>query len=273
MLGRIKNNALFQRAYHLSGFDSAYHFLWAFLGAVRYGFPSRHIKVIGVTGTKGKSTTLEFVNAAFEGAGKKTALLSSIRVKVGEVTEKNMTGNTMPGRAYIEQFLDRAVRAGCEYAFVEVTSQGAVMHRHRFIRWAAALVTNIAPEHIEAHGSFENYRAAKLSFLRHAVRGGARVFLNQEDQGLEWFFQSLPAEKTSFYSKELIRDARSPVFDIFPGDFNRENIAGAVACARAMGIEEESIWKGLAMVKGIPGRLEFVMQKPFAVVLDYAHTP
>ena len=85
-------------------------------------------------------------------------------------------GNTMPGRFYIQRFLSRAVRSGCRYAFIEVTSQGVAMHRHRFINWNIGVLTGLHPEHIESHGSFEKYRKAKLNFLKY-VFPAAEKFL------------------------------------------------------------------------------------------------
>ena len=82
----------------------------------------------------------------------------------------------MPGRGYIQKFLKEAVAAGCKYALIEVTSQGVVAHRHRFVNWNVGAITNLAPEHIESHGSFENYRDAKLSFLKYAQKKGGTWF-------------------------------------------------------------------------------------------------
>src|SRR3989338_857487 len=141
-----------------------YHFGLAFFGALILMFPGRRIFVVGVTGTKGKSTTIEIMSALMEAAGKRTALISSVRRKIGERSEKS-DGNTMPGRFRLQRFLREAIRAGCNYAFVEVTSQGVRQFRHKFIDWDAAMITNLAPEHIEAHGSFEAYKKAKLDFF------------------------------------------------------------------------------------------------------------
>src|SRR3989344_3763524 len=98
MLSRIKQNFLIRTIYNFPGAAWAYHFLWAIFGALIYRFPSKHIFVIGITGTKGKTTTIELLSAILEAAGKKTALLSSLRVKIGGESEKNRIGNTMPGR-------------------------------------------------------------------------------------------------------------------------------------------------------------------------------
>src|SRR5581483_5726503 len=166
---------------------NVYHFLWSWLGAQVQNHPSRGLFVIGVTGTKGKTTTLELINAILEAAGKRTALLSSIRKKIDDASVPNPTGNSMPGRGYIQKFLRDARHAGCGYAIIEVTSQGAVQHRHRFINWNIGVITNLHPEHIEAHGSFENYRAAKLGFLQYVLKHGGKVFLNRDDKNYLFF--------------------------------------------------------------------------------------
>lgn len=122
-----------------------YHFLLAWAGALLYGRPSENIFVVGVTGTKGKTTTLELINAILEAAGKKTALLSSLRIKIDEESKKNKTGNSMPGRFYIQRFLKKAVKAGCKYALIEVTSQGVIFHRHRFANWNMGILNQYRP--------------------------------------------------------------------------------------------------------------------------------
>jgi UDP-N-acetylmuramoyl-L-alanyl-D-glutamate--2,6-diaminopimelate ligase len=137
---------------------SIYHFLWAFFGNVFYGFPSRKLFVVGVTGTKGKSTTLELMSAIMEEAGETTAVLSSVTKKIGKHTKRNTTGNSMPGRMEIQKFLYQAKKAKCSHIFIEVTSQGVVQHRHRFIDWNAAVFLNLSKEHIESHGSYDAYR-------------------------------------------------------------------------------------------------------------------
>jgi UDP-N-acetylmuramoyl-L-alanyl-D-glutamate--2,6-diaminopimelate ligase len=102
----------------------------------------------------------------FEKAGKKRfALLNSIRFKIGEKEEINKLRMTMPGRFFIQRFLKKAKKEGCEYAIIEVTSEGIKQHRHRFLDFKVAVFTNLAPEHIEAHGSFEKYREAKLKLV------------------------------------------------------------------------------------------------------------
>ncbi len=142
-------------------FQPTYHYLITFVGAVIYRFPSKKIHVVGVTGTKGKSSTAEFANAILEEAGFKTALSNTIRFKIGNETKPNMYKMSMPGRFFMQKFLRDAVNAGCTHAVIEVTSEGAKQFRNKFIDLDALIFTNIAPEHIESHGSFENYVKSK----------------------------------------------------------------------------------------------------------------
>jgi UDP-N-acetylmuramoyl-L-alanyl-D-glutamate--2,6-diaminopimelate ligase len=143
-----------------------YHYLLSLLGALIYHFPSKEITVIGVTGTKGKSSVVEILNAIFEADGKRTALSGTIRFKIGEKSERNLFKMTMPGRFFVQKFLRDAVNAGCEIAIIEMTSEGVRQFRHTFIHLDALVFTNLSPEHIEAHGSYEKYIAAKLKLAR-----------------------------------------------------------------------------------------------------------
>src|SRR6185503_9610549 len=149
---------------------SIYHFCLAYLGAFLYNSPSERILVIGVTGTKGKSSTTEMVNAIFEEAGYKTALRNSIRIKVGDSTMPNKMRMSMPGRFFLQRFLARALKEDCRAEIIEMTSEGARQHRHRAIALDGLIFTNIAPEHIESHGSYEAYRDAKFSIVRQLQR-------------------------------------------------------------------------------------------------------
>jgi UDP-N-acetylmuramoyl-L-alanyl-D-glutamate--2,6-diaminopimelate ligase len=141
---------------------SAYHLAVALLGDALYGFPSRRIRVIGVTGTKGKTSTTEMISSIFEAAGEKTALINSIRIKIDQKKTRNAGGRSMPGRARLQRFLRSAVRAGCSVAIIEMTSEGARQHRHRGIELDGLVFLNLAPEHIESHGSYEAYSDAKF---------------------------------------------------------------------------------------------------------------
>jgi UDP-N-acetylmuramoyl-L-alanyl-D-glutamate--2,6-diaminopimelate ligase len=255
----------------------------AFLGAVWYGFPSRKLKVIGITGTNGKSTTAEMIVKIFEEACLKTALLSSIRFKIGEKEWQNKLKMTMPGRFFVQRFLRQAVKAGCQYAVLEVTSEGVLQYRHKFIDFEAAVFTNLTPEHIEAHGSFENYRAAKGTLFKATKKNH---IINADDNDAEYFLQ-FPAEKKYLYQiKEQklrikIIDRNSKILknmDVtlnlkLPGEFNVYNSLAAICVGLSQGFQLTECKKAVQKIEVIPGRMEEVISKPFKVIVDYAFTP
>lgn len=247
-----------------------YHFLLALFGAILYRFPSRRIFVIGVTGTKGKTSVVELLSHILEIAGYRTAFISSVHVKIADDIQKNMTGNTMPGRFFIQQFLESAVETKCKFALLEVTSQGVAQSRHRFVDFNAAIFTNLEPEHIESHGSFEKYRDAKLAFFRAVSRSPKpqKYFLiNRDDEGASHFEKAAESGRVVLFSGEEIA-AR-----YFPLATHAANIAAAVTMAGELGIPEEKIRSALKGWQGVRGRMEVVQEQPFRVVIDYAHTP
>jgi len=261
-----------------------YHYLAAWLGAVKCRYPSRKLFVIGITGTKGKSTTIELLNAILEASGRKTALLSSLRMKVGQGSVPNTWSNTMPGRAKLQAFLKDAADAGCSHALIEVTSEGVRQKRHRFIDWDAAVFLNIHPEHIESHGSFEKYREAKLDFFRSLQRSRKKerfLFINTDDPNAVYFEEIAALVPRSTLVPFTAADAWKLVEALREGydadwmhaDFNVANVAAALAVARTLGIGRTTIVEALGGFRGIPGRMEFVQREPFAIVIDYAHTP
>ncbi len=247
--------------------NNIYHLGLAFLSAYIFRFPSREIFVLGVTGTKGKSTVLELIGFILEKAGKKVAISSSIR--------NGESSMTMPGRFFLQRFLRRAVNKNCDYALVEVTSQGVLQNRHRFIKWGAAIFTNLSPEHIESHGSFEKYREAKLDFFQYVAHRktnglamSQKLFLiNKDDSNAKHFIEAAGG------GGEIILYSKSEISSKLIGEFNKYNIGAAVAFVRSQGIDDEIIRKAVAEFSGAPGRMEFVKREPFSVVIDYAHTP
>ena len=179
-----------------------YHFLLACLAALAYWFPSRHISVIGVTGTKGKTTVVHLLHEILASSGAKVASLSSLRFRIGEKEEPNELKITMPGRFFMQRFLRRAVQEGCRWAVIEVTSQGIAQYRHRFIRFSAAAMTNLAPEHIEAHGGFEKYLRSKLD-LFWRLREDAAAIINRDDRESRRFRAATGAH-VFLYGKESV---------------------------------------------------------------------
>lgn len=266
----------------------AYHLTLSYSGAWLYGFPSRKLIVIGVTGTKGKSSTTEMIRAILEAEGLKVAALGTIRFSIAGKEEPNLFKMTMPGRFFVQSFLARAVSAGCTHAVIEMTSEGARQHRHRAIEMDALVFTNLSPEHIERHGSFEKYAQAKLSLAEHLMRSRKRpriIVANAEDAYGERFL-AFPAEvKRSFALEGAAIESQSADGTVFsykgmryelplPGLFNVANALAAIEVTGALGVMPAQAHDGLSTLMRIPGRAERVrLGQAFEVVVDYAHTP
>lgn len=256
---------------------SIYHYGFSLLGALWYGFPSRNIRVIGVTGTKGKSTTLALLAHIFASAGLPVALCSSTNIRIGDSIKKNLTGNSMPGRMFLQRFLRDAVRAGCQYAFIEVTSQGIVQHRHRFISWDSAVFLGIHPEHIESHGSFEKYLSAKQSFFTYAARAHTATptafFSYGNDSHAQDFKKAADPHPVEFFFEAAVFENGVSVPKTLPGDFNRINISAAYSVAKHYGVPDGIIRSAIASFPGLVGRMTVVSENPIRAIVDYAHTP
>ena len=267
---------------------SLYHFALAALGAFLYRNPSRSMRVIAVTGTKGKTSTTELINAILEEAGYKTALINSIRFKAGDSSEPNLTRMSMPGRFFIQRFLARSLEAGCTAAVLEMTSEGARQHRHRFIELDALVFTNLAPEHIESHGSYEAYANAKFRIGRQLARSRKRpriIVANADDKESERYLL-LPVESALPFSLSAQEphgaDAEGGFFTFdetridvhLSGEFSLKNALAAATLARALNIKAHVIARAIAKLNKIPGRAERIDEgQDFVAVVDYAHTP
>ena len=265
-----------------------YHFAIALIGALTYGFPSRSVTVIGITGTKGKSSTTEMLNAIFEAAGHKTAVMNSIRFKVADASSPNKLRMSMPGRFFIQRFLSDAVKAGCSVAIIEMTSEGARQNRHRGIAMDGLIFTNLAPEHIESHGSLQAYADAKFELGRQLARSSKRprIMVANVDDPQSARYLTLPVEfalpfglaENAPYRSDA--EGGSFTFDSTeikihcPGEFSLRNAIAAATAAHAFGVITPAIQKGLEGLRRIPGRAERIEAgQDFAVVVDYAHTP
>jgi len=194
---------------------------------------------------------------------------------------------TMPGRFKLQKFLRQAVNFGCQYAVLEVTSEGIKQYRHKFIDFEVAVFTNLSPEHIEAHGSFEKYREEKGKLFR-ATKN--IHIINIDDENANYFLK-FPAKKKITYgiknkeagirAKEIELKEEGSSFLIhknlfkihLPGDFNIYNALSAISVGISQGIDLETCKMALEKVEGIPGRMELVIYEPFKVFVDYAFTP
>jgi UDP-N-acetylmuramoyl-L-alanyl-D-glutamate--2,6-diaminopimelate ligase len=146
------------------------HYFYAFFGCLKYKNPSKDIYVIGITGTSGKSTVSYILRQILEKAGYTVGALSTIEFYIAGEQKMNDKKMTMLGKMEIQKYLREMVQKKCDIAIIETTSEGALQHRHRFINYDMLIFTNLYPEHIESHGSFENYKNAKLSIAKYISR-------------------------------------------------------------------------------------------------------
>ncbi len=270
----------------------------AVFAAIRYGFPANQMTVIGVTGTKGKTTTCNMIHRIFTEAGKKVGMLTTVNFKVGEEEEVNLTKQTTINPFLLQKKIRKMADARCEVLVLEVTSHALIQSRLWGINVDTAVLTNIAHDHLDYHGNMEAYRDAK-ALLFHHLNTSARKpevpklsVVNQDDPEKD-FFNSIPADqvfeygivKGTYAGRNLephatgtqftfrIPNGEVPINLKIPGRMNVYNALAAATVATAHQINLQTIKKGLEAVSSIPGRLEIIDEgQPFTVVVDFAHT-
>ncbi len=267
---------------------SPYHYLWAIGSALYYGFPARKLTVVGVTGTKGKSSVTEMLYATLSASGKKVAVAGTIRFAIGGEHRPNLTKMTLPGRGFIQQFLAEAVRKGCTHAVIEITSESTLQHRHRFLFLDALIFTNLHPEHIESHGSFEKYAAAKLRIGKALAASPKRprAMIANADNPHSAPYLALPVEVKLPFSyaeaREVVLGAGTAMFtygDVpfrlkLPGSFSIMNALAVIKACEFLKVPLAQASNALSALERIPGRTERIdLGQPFTAVVDYAHTP
>lgn len=284
---------------------SGYHKSLALLGALFYGYPSRKLIVIGVTGTKGKSTVVYLISKILEEAGYKVGASSTILFKIADKEWANGTKQTMPGRFKLQKFLGKMVNAGCQYAVIETSSEGILQSRHLGIDYDVAVFTNLSPEHVEAHGSYEKYKQAKgelfkclAASFKKEINGQKipKIIIANADDKEAGYFMNFPADKKfSFSVHQPLHNQLDEVFSknvrINPdgvkfsinnidfhlkllGEFNLYNALAAITVGLSQKVDLSIIKKALEKIKGIPGRLEEIENsKGFKIFVDYAHEP
>lgn len=252
-------------------FQPYYHLTLSFLGAFIYGFPGKKLTVILITGTKGKSSTTEFMYHILKEAGYKTAVSNTIHFVIDGKEEKNLYKMSTPGRFFIQRFLKKALNADCTHVVLEMSSQAVLQSRHLWLFPNALIFTNLSPEHLDSHGTYENYLNSKLEIAKTVQDSPKRpriLVANQDDKECEKFLAFDVEKKITFTGREF------PFALSMPGEFNKYNAAGAAALAKELGISDEKIKTALLNVQQIAGRLQYIeCGQDFDVIVDYAHTP
>jgi UDP-N-acetylmuramoyl-L-alanyl-D-glutamate--2,6-diaminopimelate ligase len=267
--------------------------------AVVYGRPARRLRVIGVTGTDGKTSLAHLIAHVLEFAGQRTGLLCTAESRIGRKPTPNLGRFTTPEAPVIQSLLAEMAEARCQWAVIEATSHGLDLHRLDGCEFDIAVVTNVGTDHIDFHGSSASYLAAKGKLFQMLDTAAAKgtdktAVLNADDPSLE-YLSGLSAARCLTYGQEQPADVRAgPVapdgwgsrFALHPpygraqlrlskpGHFSVSIALAAASVSLAAGIDLETTADGLSSWPGAPGRLELVDEgQPFAVVVDFAHAP
>lgn len=236
-----------------------------------FGRPTAELEVAGVTGTNGKTTTSFLLHAILEAAGRRPGLVTTIETCVGG--ERRPAERTTPEAIDLQRLFRGMIDAGDRSCAMEATSHGSELRRLDRVRFAVLVFTNLTEDHLDFHGTMEAYFDAKRRIFGQA----AKAAVNVGDAYGRRLAEELRADALTFgfaADAEVGPDALELLDVGLVGRFNAENILGAVAAARLLGIEEEAIAAGVGAVRGVPGRLEPVDEgQPFAVLVDYAHKP
>ncbi len=288
---------------------TVYHFVLAKLAVAVYRAPANDMIVIGVTGTNGKSSTVNFIAQLLTELGEKVGYTSTAGFNIAGEDIINTMKMTMPGRFALQALLRRMVKAGCTYAIVETSSQGILQSRHLGINYDAAVFTNLTPEHIEAHGGFENYKKAKgrlfahLSARKRKTVSGRQIpkliIVNADDEHAS-YFASFTADRKVYFTwsdarpdltgsrdsclraRELNSDeagTNAVINDVptrlnLPAQFQRLNALAAIATVEALGFSLTDVVAAAETLRGVAGRYEqLAAGQPFSVIIDYAHEP
>ncbi len=281
---------------------NAYHLLQAILANVWHRFPSRKIKVIGVTGTNGKTTTCQMIAKILEEAGYKTAMISTINFKLDSEEWVNNTKFTTLSSFATQKFIKRAVEKKCDYLVLETSSHSLDQNRVWGVKYDAAVITNLTREHLDYHETMDKYRKAKMKLFQMTSKNNGTLIVNLNMENPRDFLKYEAKEKYGYAARipvsrsfSLVKNEARMVaageiemginhskFKIqnskfllnLPGEFNIENALAAISAGLSQNIGMQTIASALSKIKGVPGRLEYVPNgRNLKIIVDYAVTP
>ncbi|NLC31429.1 MAG: UDP-N-acetylmuramoyl-L-alanyl-D-glutamate--2,6-diaminopimelate ligase [Candidatus Moranbacteria bacterium] len=274
-----------------------YHLLQAVLANIRFGFPSRKLKVIGVTGTDGKTTTTQMITKILEEAGKKVALASTINFKIGQKEWTNLSHFTTLSAFAVQKFIKQAVEKDCEYLVLETSSHSLDQYRVWGIDYKTAVITNITREHLDYHKTMESYRQAKRKLFNNAEVAVVNLDMENPEKFLECNakkilgyslkknqnkFQNLDTKPETIVAENIDLEIDKSMFAVgnqkftlnIPGDFNIENALAAISVGVSENIDLEICSRGISKISNIPGRMEYISnERGLNILVDFALTP
>lgn len=273
--------------------EEAYRTSRVKLVSARYGNPAKHLRVIAVTGTNGKTTTVNYLNEILKEAGKKTAMFSTAVIEVAGKRQLNDLNATVGTTDRMQRFFRDARQAHVDFVVLEITSHALDQHKLDSVPIEVAVMTNLTQDHLDYHGTMQRYADAKAKLFMNEPKF---IVLNRDDEWFDFFnkFQAsgekitygrhdeseAKIEHTKLYKKgseaTIVFDHQTKLelATALPGEFNISNMTAAAAVAYVLGVDTNDIIEGVANLEGVPGRFERVVEGlGYDVIVDYAHTP
>ena len=259
----------------------------------RYGNPARGMKVIGVTGTNGKTTTINFINEILKEAGLRTAMFSTALIEINGETKRNELNATVPSMNLLMQFFRDAKRARVDYVLLEVSSHALHQHKLDNVKFLGAVMTNVTQDHLDYHRTMEEYAAVKAKLFKNRPKF---IVLNRDDEWFDFYDKYQASSHKITYGTHADAEAKIEHVKLYkkgsearvlidsntklelatalPGKYNVYNMTAAVSLAYLLGIDLKHIVEGVANLEGVPGRYERAVEGlDYEVIVDYAHTP
>jgi UDP-N-acetylmuramoyl-L-alanyl-D-glutamate--2,6-diaminopimelate ligase len=261
--------------------------------SARYGNPARNLKVIAVTGTNGKTTTVNFINEILKESGLTTAMFSTALIEIAGKTRLNDLNATVALTRQMQEFFRDAKRANVDYVVLEITSHALQQHKLDTVPIEAAVMTNLTQDHLDYHKTMEEYAGAKAKLFANEPKF---IVLNRDDEWFDYFDKFTAGAQKITYGAHDEAEAKIDYVKLYkkgseatvvidhqtklrlatalPGRFNVYNMTAAAATAYLLGVKLKDIVEGIANLEGIPGRFERVVEGlGYDVIVDYAHTP
>jgi len=253
-----------------------YHLFWAVLATIYYGFPSTKLKVIGVTGTDGKTTTAHCIYHILKSSGKKVSMISTVYAKIGETEYETGLHVTTPDAVMVQKFLNKAVKNKDEYFVMETTSHALDQNRNFGVHYKVGVITNVTHEHLDYHKTFDRYLATKAILLKQSKVG----IINTDDSSFELLknvlHSTLHASRLKTYGlnnkADYSIDLKKTLKLEIP-QYNNYNYLAAYSVCAELGLPKQTIVKAIKSYTLPHGRREIVYDEKFMIIVDFAHTP
>lgn len=269
------------------------HLIEATILSAKAGHPANKLRVIGVTGTNGKTTTSFMIHGILVEAGVQAALQTTVGNGVGRDIDPQIHHMTSVSPGLLQNRLKKFVEAGAEWLVMETTSHALAQHRDFGLPYEIAVLTNITHEHLDYHKTFERYRAAKLLLFKRAAKHGMKLgVINADDPSAEIFKKAVPhsmmygLQHGDIRPEHVDMQADKSTYDVtigettyhivchIPGEYNVSNSLAAVCVGHSLGLPKEAVERGIANLASVEGRMNTVqLGQPYTAIVDYAHTP